>query len=79
MIVKSNYQHLLEDRDHLLTLDEIYVNTLRRKEDEMDKLTLELKDTKDSLKSTQKALRESEELVDELFWELSMVQFSHLA
>jgi hypothetical protein len=59
VVMKNNYLHLLSDRDHLLTLDEMYYGALKGKEEEVDKLTHELEITQDSLKSTQKALQES--------------------
>lgn len=59
VVMKSNYLHLLLDRDHLLMLDEIYFHALKGKEEEVDKLTHELKVTEDYLKSTQMALQES--------------------
>lgn len=51
VVVKSNFLHLLADRNHLLALDEIYVGALRSKEDEVDKLTLELKGSRKRAKS----------------------------
>lgn len=41
-VVKSNYLHLLVDRYHLLTLGEIYFDSLRRKGDDVGKLGEEL-------------------------------------
>jgi hypothetical protein len=76
VVMKSNYLHLLSDRDHLLMLDEIYFDALKGKEEEVDKLTHGLKVTKDSLKSTQMALQESEIQVDELCVELSLAHSS---
>ncbi|GLJ46658.1 hypothetical protein SUGI_0983470 [Cryptomeria japonica] len=38
--IKTNYLHLLSDRDHLLNLVEIDSNALRRKEEEIDDLCL---------------------------------------
>lgn len=73
--MKSNYLHL-SDCDHLLNLVEIYSDALRRKEDEVDKLSHELKVSSDSLTSTQIALQESEIHVDELCLELSLARCS---
>lgn len=75
-VVKTNFLHLLSDRDHLLQLNEIYFDALRRKEDEADKLTYKLKATMDSLKSTQMALQELENQVDELCLELRLTHSS---
>lgn len=74
--MKSNFLLLLSDRDHLLQLNEIYFNALRRKEDEVDKLTYELKVAMDSVKNTQMALQESENQVDELCLKLSLTHLS---
>jgi len=76
VVMKSNYVHLISDRDHLLNLDEIYFDVLRGKEDEVDKLTFELKVTMDFLKSTQMALQESENQVDDLCLELTLAHSS---
>jgi hypothetical protein len=72
VVMKSNYLHLLLDRDHLFMLDEIYFDVLKGEEEEVDKLTQGLKITKDSLKSSQMALQELEIQVDELCVELSL-------
>ncbi|KAH9322813.1 hypothetical protein KI387_017452, partial [Taxus chinensis] len=74
--MKTNYLHLLSDRDHLLNLAEVYSDALRRKEEEVDKLSQELEVTRDSLVSTQLALQDSESHVDELFLELSLARDS---
>ena len=42
MVMKSNYLHLLSNRDHLLMLDEIYFDALKGKEEEVEKLTDDL-------------------------------------
>ena len=60
VLMKSNYLHLLFDRDHLLMLGEMYHDVLKGKEEEVDIFTQELENTHDSLKRTQKALEESE-------------------
>lgn len=74
--VNSNYLHLLLDRHHLLNLIEIYLDALRRKEDEVDKLSHELKASSDSLRMTRKTLKESEIHVEELCLELSLARCS---
>lgn len=38
VVVKTNYLHLLMDRDHLLALDEIYFDVLRQKDNDMGKI-----------------------------------------
>jgi hypothetical protein len=73
VVMKSNYLHLLSDRDHLLMLGEMYHDALKGKEEEVDRLTQELEITQDSLKSSQKALQESEMQVEHLCVELSWV------
>jgi len=55
--MKSNYLHLLSDRDHLLMLVEIYHDALEGNEQEVDKRTHELETTQESLKNTQMALQ----------------------
>jgi hypothetical protein len=72
VVMKSNYLPLLSDRDHLLMLDEVYFDTLKGKEKEVDKLTHGLKVAKDSLKSTQMALHESKIQVAKFRVELSL-------
>ena len=42
VVVKSNYLHLLVDRDHFITLGEIYFDALKRKDDEVYELCREL-------------------------------------
>jgi hypothetical protein len=59
VVMKTNYLHLLSDRDHLLTLDEMYYGALKGKEEKVYKLTHDLEISEDSLKSTQMALQES--------------------
>ncbi|KAH9329864.1 hypothetical protein KI387_001972, partial [Taxus chinensis] len=74
--MKTNYLHLHSNRDHLLNLAEVYSDALRRKEEEVDKLSQELEVTRDSLVSTQLALQDSESHVDELCLELSLARDS---
>lgn len=64
--MKSNYLNLLSDRDHLLDLAVICLDALRRKE-EVDNLTSELVNTKNSLETTEVALQEAENQIKELF------------
>jgi molecular chaperone GrpE (heat shock protein) len=64
---QKNITKLLEYRELL----EHHLS-VRKKEEEVDKLTQGLKVTKDSLKSTQMALQESEIHDDELCGELSL-------
>lgn len=74
--LKTNYLHLLSDHDHLLNLVVVYSDALRRKEDEVDKLTHKLMVSSDSLRSTQLALQDFESHIDELFLELSLTRDS---
>jgi chromosome segregation ATPase len=73
VVMKSNYLHLLSDRDHLLMLGEMYHDVLKGKEEEVDRFNQELENTHDSLKRTQKALQESEMQVEQLCVEFSLV------
>lgn len=74
--MKNNYLQLLSNRDHLLMLEGIYYDALKRKEEEDDELTHELEVTMNSLRSTQIALQESETRIDEFTVELILVQSS---
>ena len=58
--MKVSYTHLLSDRDHLLNLAGIYSDALKKKEEEVDRLSHELEDTRNSLVCTQLALQDSE-------------------
>ena len=49
--MKSNYLHLLSDRDHLLNLTKIYSEVLRKKEEKVDTLSCDLTNTKDILEA----------------------------
>jgi hypothetical protein len=73
VVIKSNYLHLLSDRDHLLMLREMYQDALKVKEEEVDRLTQELAITHDSLKSMQRALQELGMQVEHLCVDLSGV------
>jgi hypothetical protein len=70
-VMRSNYQHLLMDRDYLLVIGEMYHGALKEKEDEVDRFSYELMSTQDSLKRTQRALQESESRVEQVREELS--------
>ena len=50
--MKVSYTHLLSDRDHLLNLAGIYSDALKKKEEEVDRLSHELEDTRNSLVCT---------------------------
>jgi hypothetical protein len=52
MVMKTNYQHILMDRDYLLEIGEMYHGALEEKENEVDQLTHELVSTHEFLKST---------------------------
>ncbi|GLJ44367.1 hypothetical protein SUGI_0929800 [Cryptomeria japonica] len=54
--MKANYLHLLSDRDHLLNLVEIYSDALRRKEEEIDDLCLQLSMVHSSLHKAEKTI-----------------------
>jgi hypothetical protein len=41
-VMKTNYQHLLMDRDYLLEIGEMYHGALEEKENEVDRLSHEL-------------------------------------
>ena len=78
--MKVSYTHLLSDRDHLLNLARIYLDALKKKEEEVDQLSHELEDTRNSLVCTQLALQDSERHVNELCLEVSSVQgLAHMA
>jgi hypothetical protein len=48
IVMKTNYQELLLDRDYLLEIGEMYHGALEEKESEMDQLTHDLVSTQDS-------------------------------
>lgn len=50
--MKSNYLRLLSDKNHLLMLVEIYHDVLAGKEEEVERLTLELEPTQESFNNT---------------------------
>ena len=57
--MKESYMNLLSDRDHLLTMAEMYHCVVKKEEEEVERLTNKLEITIDLLKSTQISLRES--------------------
>ena len=73
--MKEIYVNLLSDRDHLLMMAEIYHSALKKEEEESDRLTHELNITCNSLKRTQRSLRESKLQIYHLQKELNA---SHL-
>ena len=54
--MKVSYTHLLSDRDHLLNLVGIYLDALKKKEEEVEWLSHELEDIQNSLVCAQLAL-----------------------
>jgi hypothetical protein len=76
VVKKYNYLHLLSDRDHLPVLDDIDIDALKGKEEEVDKPTHGIKVTKDSMKSTQMALQELKIQVSKICAELSLAHSS---
>ena len=54
--MKVSYTHLFSNRDHLLNLARNYSDALKKKEEEVDRLSHELEDTQNSLVCTQLAL-----------------------
>ena len=71
--MKVSYIHLLSDRDHLFNLVGIYLDALKRKEEEDGQLSHGLEDTQNSLVCTQLALQDSKRHVDELCLKMSLV------
>jgi hypothetical protein len=65
-MMKSNYQHLLMDRDYLLVIGEMYHGALKEKVNEVDRLTHEFVSTHGFLKSTQMALQGLESRIEQL-------------
>jgi hypothetical protein len=59
-MMRTDYQHLLTDRDYLLGIGELYHRALRGQELEMDRLSQELESTQGLLRGAQTALQESE-------------------
>ena len=59
-MMKLSYLHLLSDCDHLLSLARDYIDALRRKEEEFDRLSHKLEDTRASLVNNPLALQDLE-------------------
>ena len=59
-MMKLSYLHLLSDHNHLLSLVRDYTDALRTKEEEVDRLSCELEDTRASLVNTPLALQDLE-------------------
>ena len=74
--MKESYMNLLSDRDHLLTMTEMYHSVVKKEEEEVERLTNKLEITIDLLKSTQISLRESKLQICQLQNDLKM---SHLS
>ena len=74
--MKERYMNLLSDRDHLLTMDEMYHYVVKKEEEEVERLTNKLEITIDLLKSTQISLRELKLQICQLQNDLKM---SHLS
>jgi hypothetical protein len=79
VVTRSNYLHLLADRDYILTVSGVYQGTLEGKEHEVDRLTRELVNTQDSLESTQMVLQKSKLRVEQLQKELSQASLSSIS
>jgi hypothetical protein len=78
VVTRSNYLHLLADRDYLLTVSDVYQGVLEGKEHEVDRLTREMVNTQDSLESTQMILQKSELRVQQLRKKLSQASLSSI-
>ena len=57
--MKESYLNLLSDMDNLFMVADMYHNALKKEEEESDRLNHELEIISNSLKSTQRSLRES--------------------
>ena len=68
--------NLLSDRDHILTMAEMYHGVVKKEEEEVERLTNKLEITIDLLKSTQISLRESKLQICQIQNDLKM---SHLS
>ena len=69
--IKGKKFQFLSDRDHLFELVEMYHDASLRDVEEIEKLTLELDSTQDSLKSTHSALQESKIQIEQHHKKLS--------
>ena len=56
--MKERYMNLLLYRDHLLMMDEMCHVALKEEEEKLERLISKLEITSNSLKSTQRALRD---------------------
>jgi hypothetical protein len=65
LMMRTDYQQLLTDRDYLLRIGEMYHEALREQELEVDRLTQELESTRAFLRGLHTTLQESESRVDE--------------
>jgi hypothetical protein len=65
LMMRTDYQQLLSDRDYLLRIGEMYHEAPREKELEVEKLTQELESTRGFLRGPQTTLQESESRSDE--------------
>ena len=79
VVTRSNYLHLLADRDYILTVSGMYQGTLEGKEHEVDRLTRELVNTHDSLESTHMVLQKYELEVEKLQEELIQASLSSIS
>jgi hypothetical protein len=79
VVTRSNYLHLLIDRDYLLAVLVVYRGALEGKEHEVDRLTRELVNTQDSLESRHMVLQKSELQVEKLRKELSQASLSSIS
>jgi len=71
MVMRTDYQQLLMDRDYLLEVGEMYQRALREKETEVDRFTDELVSTRGFLEGAQTTLQESRSILEELLEETS--------
>jgi hypothetical protein len=79
VVTRSNYLHLLADKDYLLAVGGVYQGALEGEEHEVDRLTRELVNTQDSLESTQIVLQKFELQVEQLREELSQASLSSIS
>jgi len=69
-MMRTDYQKLLNNRDYLLRIGEMYHEALREQELEVERLTQELESTRGLFKGTQITLQESESILEELLQEI---------
>jgi hypothetical protein len=70
LMMRTDYQQLLTDRNYLLRIGEMYHKALREQELEVDRLTQELESTRGFLRSPQTTLQESKSRSDESLEEI---------